>query len=71
MKGFIEKIIENRTQIIEIILLILCCFLPFIVDAVGLFSEYLTNTTPDPQNAPVYLIVKTGKAAMSVALFLL
>lgn len=70
MKGFIEKIIENRTQIIEIILLILCCFLPFIVDAVGLFSEYLTNTTPDPQNAPVYLIVKTGKAAMSVALFL-
>ncbi len=70
MKGFIDKIIDNGTQIIEIILLVCCCVVPFAVNAAGLFSEYLAKTTPDPENALAYLIVRAGNAAMAVALVL-
>ena len=68
MKGFIDKIINNGTQIIEIILLTCCFVAPFAVNAAGLFSEYVAKTTPDPENVLAYLIVRAGNKAMAIAL---
>lgn len=71
MKRFIDSIIDNRTQIIEIILLTLCCVAPFAVNAARLFAEYLAKTTPDPDNVFAYLIVRAGNTAMALVLFLI
>ena len=37
MKGLVDKIIDNGTQIIEIIVLILCGIAPVAINATGLF----------------------------------
>lgn len=71
MKSFVNKIADNGTQIIEIIILILCGLAPFLINAAGLFAGYQANTTPDPENVLAYLVVKAGNAAMSIVLCLI
>ena len=71
MKNFVNKITDNGTQIIEIIILIFCGLAPFLFNAAKLFERYQANITPDPENVLTYLIVKAGNVAMSIALCLI
>ena len=71
MKNFVKKIADNGTQIIEIVILIICGIAPFLFNAARLLAGFQENTTPDPGNVLVYLIVKAGNAGMSIALCLI
>ena len=69
MKGFIKRIANNGTQIIEIVILVLCSAVPFVFNATELFAEYLASTKLDPENAVSYLVIRAGNAAISAAIF--
>ena len=69
MKNFVNKIIENGLQIIEILILAIFSSIPFLVNAAGLFAGYLSSTTPEPENVIAYLVVRAGNTAMAIAIF--
>ena len=71
MKNFVNKIADNGTQIIEVILLVLCGLAPILLNTAGLLAGYQVNTSPNLENIIVYLVVRAGNAAMSIALCLL
>lgn len=70
MKKFLGKLVNNETQIVEIVILVLCTAAPLLFNAAQLFTDYLSKTTPGPENVLVYLIVSSGNAVMAVAIFL-
>ena len=67
----IDKIKDNSVQLIEIIVLIICVILPLVIDVPGLFEKYLKDNYLTPDNMAPYLMIKAGKYALAVGLFII
>lgn len=62
---------DNGLQIFEIIALIILTLVPFWIDVHKLFEKYLSDIVVSPDNVVPYLVIKSGKFIMSIALFII
>lgn len=62
---------DNCLQIVEIIVLIIVCCLPYFIDIKSIFQKYLSEEDhPTPENAIYYLTIEKGSFFISIALFI-
>lgn len=68
IRNFIK---DNRLQILEIIVLIIACCLPYFIDIKSIFQKYLIEEDhPTPENAIYYFTIEKGNFFISIALFI-
>lgn len=67
-KKIINFISDNATQVIETFLLLAVVSLPFFVDFESIFSKYLQENYPTPDNAVQYFLIQSGRTIIAIVL---
>jgi hypothetical protein len=70
MKILYEKISSNERQILEVIVLIVVIFVPWVVDLQELFRKYLNSHPISPDDFFWQVAIRTGRPVASVILFI-
>ena len=67
-----KKIMANFRQIAQVLLIVIVCCLPYMVDIPSLFEDYLRNHKPKPEfwDFITYYILKNGNIVILMALLI-
>lgn len=70
-KKIINFISDNASQVIETFLLLAVVSLPFFIDFESIFSKYLQENYPTPDNAVQYFLIQSGRTIIAIVLLLI